>query len=177
MFSVAHLVIIFVVALIVFGPEKLPDLARNLGKVMGEFRRATGDLRSTFESHMRDLERETELRKAREAAPAVPSASLPASDATGVAEENTMGDSSPAASLPLSSPEATATVDPADSVKDSPPPARTVQSDRPNAAAFTEPAALSPQPLEFEAPSPTAMEQPDSDSRSEKASNGRSRPA
>ena len=66
MFSVPHLVIIFVVALVVFGPEKLPDLARNLGKVMGEFRRATGDLRSTFENHMRDLEREAELRKARD---------------------------------------------------------------------------------------------------------------
>ena len=34
---------------------------------MGEFRRATGDLRSTFEGHMRDLEREAELRRVREA--------------------------------------------------------------------------------------------------------------
>jgi len=38
-------------------------LARNLGKVMAEFRRATGDLRSTFEGHMRDLERESETRR------------------------------------------------------------------------------------------------------------------
>lgn len=58
MFSVPHLIIIFLVALVVFGPEKLPELARNFGKVMAEFRRATGDLRSTFEEHMRDLERE-----------------------------------------------------------------------------------------------------------------------
>ena len=70
MFSIAHIVIIFVVVLVVFGPEKLPDLARNLGKVMGEFRRATGDLRSTFEGHMRDLEREADLRKVRENQPA-----------------------------------------------------------------------------------------------------------
>jgi sec-independent protein translocase protein TatB len=62
MLSIPHLIIIFVVALVVFGPEKLPELARTLGKVMGEFRRATGDIRSTFEGHMRDLERETEQR-------------------------------------------------------------------------------------------------------------------
>ncbi len=68
MFSIPHIAIIFVVALVVFGPEKLPELARNLGKVMGEFRRATGELRSTFEGHMRDLEREAELRSVREKA-------------------------------------------------------------------------------------------------------------
>jgi sec-independent protein translocase protein TatB len=61
MLSVPHLVIIFLVALIVFGPEKLPELARNFGKVMAEFRRATGDLRAGFEEHMRELERETRL--------------------------------------------------------------------------------------------------------------------
>ena len=63
MLSIPHLIIIFVVALVVFGPEKLPELARNLGKVMAEFRRATGDLRSTFEGHMRDLEREADTRR------------------------------------------------------------------------------------------------------------------
>jgi sec-independent protein translocase protein TatB len=69
MLSIPHLIVIFVVALVVFGPEKLPDLARNLGKVMGEFRRATGDLRTTFEGHMRDLERETEQRRIGSGAP------------------------------------------------------------------------------------------------------------
>ncbi len=63
MLSVPHLIVIFVVVLVIFGPEKLPELARNFGKVMAEFRRATGDLRSTFEGHMRDLERETEQRR------------------------------------------------------------------------------------------------------------------
>jgi len=63
MLSVPHLIIIFVVALVVFGPEKLPELARNLGKVLGEFRRATGDIRSTFEGHLRDLERESDQRR------------------------------------------------------------------------------------------------------------------
>ena len=63
MLSIPHLIIIFVVALVVFGPEKLPELARNLGKVMAEFRKATGDLRSTFEGHMKDLEREADQRR------------------------------------------------------------------------------------------------------------------
>ncbi|HTS13476.1 MAG TPA: twin-arginine translocase TatA/TatE family subunit [Candidatus Limnocylindrales bacterium] len=63
MLSIPHLIIIFTVALVVFGPEKLPELARTLGKVMAEFRRATGDLRSTFEDHIRDLEREADMRR------------------------------------------------------------------------------------------------------------------
>ncbi|MGH9863780.1 MAG: twin-arginine translocase TatA/TatE family subunit [Candidatus Acidiferrales bacterium] len=61
MLSLPHLVIIVLVALIVFGPEKLPELARTFGKVMAEFRRATGDLRAGFEEHMRELERETRI--------------------------------------------------------------------------------------------------------------------
>jgi TatA/E family protein of Tat protein translocase len=60
MLSVPHLIIIFIVALVVFGPEKLPELARTLGRVMAEFRRATGDLRMSFEDHLRDIEREAE---------------------------------------------------------------------------------------------------------------------
>ncbi|HVB56227.1 MAG TPA: twin-arginine translocase TatA/TatE family subunit [Candidatus Acidoferrales bacterium] len=76
MLSVSHLIIIFVVALVVFGPEKLPELARNLGKVVGEFRRATGDLRSTFEGHLRDLERESEERRIA-GPPVAPSPALP----------------------------------------------------------------------------------------------------
>lgn len=58
MLSLPHLVVIFVVALVIFGPEKLPELARTLGKLTAEFRRATGDLRSSFEEQMRQLERD-----------------------------------------------------------------------------------------------------------------------
>jgi TatA/E family protein of Tat protein translocase len=58
MLSVPHLIIIFLVALIVLGPEKLPQVARTLAKAMGEFREATGGLRETFEQEMRQLERE-----------------------------------------------------------------------------------------------------------------------
>jgi sec-independent protein translocase protein TatB len=172
MFSIAHIVIIFVVALVVFGPEKLPDLARNLGKVMGEFRRATGDLRSTFEGHMRDLEREADLRKVREGQAATPAAALPASPQVGT--ENSIGDGSLMTRLPASTEGNTATADPADGVKDLTPPPGTVQSDRPNAAAFAEPSS-SPQQLEFETQQLHAGERPDS--APEKANDVRSRPA
>ena len=66
MLSIPHLVVIFIVALIVFGPQKLPELARGLGKLMAEFRKASLDFRSAFEEEMRDLDRqarEVELRK------------------------------------------------------------------------------------------------------------------
>jgi sec-independent protein translocase protein TatB len=89
MLSVPHLIVIFIVALVVFGPEKIPELARNLGKIMAEFRRVTGDLRSTFEGHLRDLEREADQRRtvaavpAPAAVPAVPAvSSVPAAAGT-----------------------------------------------------------------------------------------------
>ncbi|HTZ75570.1 MAG TPA: twin-arginine translocase TatA/TatE family subunit [Candidatus Aquilonibacter sp.] len=63
MLSLPHLIIVFVVALVVFGPEKLPELARNVGKFMAEFRRMTGEFKSTFEGHMRELEREADERR------------------------------------------------------------------------------------------------------------------
>jgi|HubBroStandDraft_6_1064221.scaffolds.fasta_scaffold12757_4 sec-independent protein translocase protein TatA len=66
MLSIPHLIIIFLVALVVFGPQKLPELARTLGRVMAEFRKATGDLRSTFDEHMRELEREAQLHELRQ---------------------------------------------------------------------------------------------------------------
>jgi TatA/E family protein of Tat protein translocase len=63
MFSVPHLIVIFIVALVVFGPEKIPELARNLGKIMADFRRVTGDLRTTVEGQLRELEREADTRR------------------------------------------------------------------------------------------------------------------
>src|SRR5512136_1604527 len=55
-----ELFLIFVVALIVFGPRKLPEIGKSLGKMMAEFRRASNEFRSTIES-------EVEAEKIREA--------------------------------------------------------------------------------------------------------------
>lgn len=48
-----ELIIIFVIALVVFGPRKLPELGRSLGKSLTEFKRASNDLRSTLEEEIR----------------------------------------------------------------------------------------------------------------------------
>ncbi len=78
MLSVPHLIIIFIVALVVFGPEKLPALARALGKAMGEFRRITTDLRLTVEDEMRELERQAREVQ-RQSLPAQPASATAAS--------------------------------------------------------------------------------------------------
>jgi TatA/E family protein of Tat protein translocase len=57
--GVPELIIIFVVALLVFGPRKLPELGRSLGKGLSEFKRASNDLRATLDDEIRDEERRT----------------------------------------------------------------------------------------------------------------------
>src|ERR1700722_19237687 len=61
--GVQEMLVIFLVALVLFGPKKLPELGRTIGKAITEFRRAQSELKSTFESHMRELERETDSLK------------------------------------------------------------------------------------------------------------------
>jgi TatA/E family protein of Tat protein translocase len=55
-----EVVIVFVVALVLFGPKKLPELGRTIGKAITEFRRASSDLKATFEREMHSIERDTE---------------------------------------------------------------------------------------------------------------------
>ena len=52
---------LFVIALLLFGPKKLPELGRTLGKGLSEFRRAKNELKATFDSHMQEIEKETRL--------------------------------------------------------------------------------------------------------------------
>jgi TatA/E family protein of Tat protein translocase len=47
--GIPELILIFVVALIVFGPKRLPEIGRTLGKAMGEFKKATDDFKNTIE--------------------------------------------------------------------------------------------------------------------------------
>lgn len=56
--GVTELIFIFVLALLIFGPRKLPELGRTLGKALGEFRKASTDLRAAVEDEMREIERE-----------------------------------------------------------------------------------------------------------------------
>src|SRR5205809_4883089 len=47
-----ELVLIFVIALLVFGPKNLPQLGRSLGRAMREFRKASDEFRSTIETNL-----------------------------------------------------------------------------------------------------------------------------
>ena len=79
-----ELIIILVIALIIFGPRKLPELGRSLGKSIGEFRKASNELKSTLEEEIR-LEEQKEQRAKIEAeqASAVAAASMTQGPALG----------------------------------------------------------------------------------------------
>jgi sec-independent protein translocase protein TatA len=56
-----EIVIIFIIALLVFGPRKLPELGKSLGKGLAEFKRASNELKRTWEEEVKT--EEEELRK------------------------------------------------------------------------------------------------------------------
>ena len=65
-----ELIIIFVIALIIFGPRKLPELGRSLGKSLAEFKRASNELKSTLEEEIRLEEQRSTIDAAKPAPPA-----------------------------------------------------------------------------------------------------------
>lgn len=79
-----ELIIIFVIALIIFGPKKLPELGRSLGRSLNEFKRASNELKNTLEEEVRveeqkersqkeqDREQKAADQRAEVAAPATP---------------------------------------------------------------------------------------------------------
>jgi len=83
-----ELIIIMVIALVIFGPRKLPELGRSLGKSLGEFKRASNELRNTLEEEIR-VEEQREKTEASKA-PAAP-ANTVARDAAGDAPEAVKG--------------------------------------------------------------------------------------
>ena len=56
-----ELMVIFVIALVVFGPRRLPEIGRSLGRTIAEFKRASNELRTTLE---REIEADAERTKA-----------------------------------------------------------------------------------------------------------------
>ncbi|SRR2546427_4695362 len=75
-----ELIIILVIALIIFGPRKLPELGRSLGRSINEFKKASNELRSTLEDEIRVEEQRDQATAAASATP--PSATPPPVDAT-----------------------------------------------------------------------------------------------
>ncbi len=89
--------VIFFIALILFGPKKLPELARQLGKLMGEFRRASNEFRVQMEDELRtseQAEKQKQIAAMEAAAPLPPPLEepehphLPSSNSTGSTENS-----------------------------------------------------------------------------------------
>ena len=77
--GVPELIIIFTIALIIFGPRKLPELGKSLGKSLAEFKRASNELKNTLDEEIRleerrsaTLEEEQRRNAERQAAPSAP---------------------------------------------------------------------------------------------------------
>ena len=87
--GVPELIIIFTIALIIFGPRKLPELGKSLGKSLAEFKRASNELKSTLDEEIRLEERRSatadeERRNAERQAPPMshPSSDIPTATGT-----------------------------------------------------------------------------------------------
>lgn len=67
-----EMIFIFLLALVVVGPKRLPGLARQLGKYMAEFKRASNEFKNQLETEMMNIELDERARKQTEAAKASP---------------------------------------------------------------------------------------------------------
>jgi sec-independent protein translocase protein TatB len=82
-----ELIIIFVIALLVFGPKELPKIGKTIGKAMGEFRRASDELKEGIQREMDMAEREqSETSASAEATPATVPTEPPVTTAESVPE-------------------------------------------------------------------------------------------
>jgi sec-independent protein translocase protein TatB len=64
--SFSETIFLFLLALIIFGPKKLPEIARQVGKYLNEFRRASNEFKSQIEQEIAHLEREDSYKKQQE---------------------------------------------------------------------------------------------------------------
>ncbi|MBZ5630412.1 MAG: TatA/E family twin arginine-targeting protein translocase [Acidobacteriia bacterium] len=58
-----EMIFIFLLALIIFGPKKLPEIGRQIGKAMGEFKKASNEFKSQIEGEIRNLELEEAVKR------------------------------------------------------------------------------------------------------------------
>ncbi len=61
-----ELVVIFVIALLVFGPRKLPDLGKSIGRAMAEFKKAQHDFQESVQAEIKEVEKTTNLQELKE---------------------------------------------------------------------------------------------------------------
>ncbi len=105
---------IFVLALVLFGPKELPKIGRTVGKALAEFRRASSEMKATFDRELSNLERETQSSSETAKSISEPSdyrynygydsyydaASTPAAIESTATEASTVGASAPEAAEP-----------------------------------------------------------------------------
>jgi Tat protein translocase TatB subunit len=111
-----ELLMIFVIALLLFGPRKLPEIGRTLGKAMNEFKRATNDLQRSLEEEIQVDELKKARREVEEATrltppPTQPAGAVPASTAAAEGAPAPVGEAAaePAAARPDEKPGPTET--------------------------------------------------------------------
>src|SRR6202140_3060243 len=90
-----ELILIFIVALLVFGPKKLPEIGKSLGKGLAEFKRASDELKKSIETETE--QRKNEVAAVTEHAPSVRSSLFGAPEAATVPQPPAAPDSAPAA--------------------------------------------------------------------------------
>jgi sec-independent protein translocase protein TatA len=59
--GIPELLVIFVIALLIFGPRKLPELGKSVGRAMAEFKRASDEFQETMRDEMKDVEKSVDL--------------------------------------------------------------------------------------------------------------------
>ena len=75
----ADSIVIFVLALILFGPKKMPEIARQIGKLMVEFRRASNEFKTQIDDELRTMEHQERQKKLEAAATQAPALVAPES--------------------------------------------------------------------------------------------------
>jgi sec-independent protein translocase protein TatB len=103
-----EMIFIFLLALIIFGPKKLPEIGKQIGKAMNEFRRASNEFKSQIEGEIRNLEVEETLK--REQSPQIlpPEKTVPDTNAESSSASTVIQDEHAPAPLPEQPPQAKA---------------------------------------------------------------------
>ena len=97
-----EVILLFIAALLLFGPRRLPEIGRTLGKTVADFRRATNDFRA-------NLEREVQMDELKDAIRPIATAPRPEALARGVLSELTAVSPPPVEAAPAAAPEDPAT--------------------------------------------------------------------
>ena len=61
--GIPELIVIFVIALVVFGPKKLPDLGKSIGRAMAEFKKASEEFQESVREEMKEVEKTADVKE------------------------------------------------------------------------------------------------------------------